>query len=50
MGLVTLEGEFCGLSYNILEGYDSKCIFPLFHTEEQVAMWSYFPQKAAKIN
>ena len=47
-GLVTLVGEFCGPSFNILG--DSKCISPLFHTEEQVVMWRYFSQKAAKIN
>ena len=36
-GLVTLEGEFCGSSPNILEiEGDSKCIYPLFDTEEQV--------------
>ena len=47
-GLVTLEGEFCGPSSNISEG-DIKCIFPLFHNEEQVVIWSYFSQKAVKI-
>ena len=33
----------------VIEG-DSKCIFPLFHTKEQVEIWSYFSQKAVKIN
>ena len=41
-GLVTLEGEFCGSSFNILGG-DSKCIFPLFHTEDlrlKTCLWA----------
>ena len=35
--LVTLEGEFCGSSFNILEiEGDIKCTFALFYNEEQV--------------
>ena len=40
--MVTLEGEFCGSSFNILEiEGDSKCILPFFHTEEQVTYRSH---------
>ena len=48
-GFGQLCGEFWDLSLNILKG-DSKCIFPLLHTEEQVAFWTYFSQKHAKYN
>ena len=50
MGLVTLEGEFCGSSFNILEiEGDIKCIFPLFHTEEQYSSHSLHTCRTAAL-